>query len=246
MDNQQTEIRVRDFKRIVFFTGAGLSAASGIPTYRGKGGIWKEYDYERYACQTAFDRDPAAVWEFHNFRRGLVGACRPNDAHRRIADCQTHLETVDIVTQNIDGMHQQAGAERVFELHGSLWRTRCEGCGRVDEDRSSPLDKVRCPDCPSRHLRPDIVWFGDSLNQAVIAHAVECIENCDLLVSIGTSGVVYPAAQMPMYAKQRGATLVEVNPEETVVSRFFDVRLRMPATEAMDLLCEGVPVGRGL
>lgn len=238
MDN--TQIRVRDFAHIVFFTGAGLSAESGIPTYRGQGGIWKEYDYERYACQAAFDRDPDAVWEFHNYRRGLVAACAYNAAHRWIAACQASLPDVTIVTQNIDGMHQLAGATRVLELHGSLWRTRCDKCGARTDDRDVPFTATRCRSCASGHARPDIVWFGDALDQRVVAQAVGAIEKCDLLISVGTSGVVYPAAQMPMHAKQTGATLVEVNPEETVVSRFFDVTLRTGATAAMDLLCQGV------
>ena len=238
MDN--THIRVRDFEHIVFFTGAGLSAESGVPTYRGQGGIWKEYDYERYACQAAFDRDPEAVWEFHNFRRELVGKCTYNAAHKWIARCQASLPDVAIVSQNIDGMHQLAGATRVHELHGSLWKTRCDGCGARTDDRDAPFDNLRCRTCSLRYMRPDIVWFGDSLDERVIAQAVSAIEKCDLLISIGTSGVVYPAAQMPLYAKQTGATLVEVNPEPTVVSQVFDVQLRMTATQALDLLCEGV------
>jgi NAD-dependent deacetylase len=238
MDN--TEIRVRDYAHIVFFTGAGLSAESGIPTYRGKGGVWKEYDFEQYACQAAFDRDPEAVWEFHNFRRNLISQCTYNAAHKWIAQCQATLPDVTIVTQNIDGMHQLAGATRVHELHGSIWRTRCDYCGAVTDDRSVPCRSTRCTTCTNSYMRPDIVWFGDPLHERVIAEAVSAIERCDLLVSIGTSGVVYPAAQMPMHAKQTGATLVEVNPESTVVSRFFDVKLRMKATEALELLCEGV------
>jgi NAD-dependent deacetylase len=235
MDN--TDLRVRDFESVVFFTGAGLSAASGIPTYRGKGGVWKEYDYQRYACQAAFDRDPEGVWEFHNYRRELVGECAPTRAHVHIAECQKTMSDVTVVTQNIDGMHQLAGAERVLELHGSLWRTRCDHCGMLIQDREVPVADLHCAECAGRYRRPDIIWFGDSLDEGVIGRAVAAIERCTLLVSIGTSGTVYPAAQMPMYAKQRGATLIEVNPEETPMSRFFDATLRCGADQAMDLLC---------
>src|SRR5262245_5945137 len=122
-------IRLRDFEAIVFFTGAGMSAESGVPTYRRKGGIWKEYDYQQYACQPAFDRDPQAVWEFHNYRRELVSKCAPNRGHEIIAKLEAELPHVSVVTQNIDGLHQRAGSQGVVELHGSLWRVRCDICG---------------------------------------------------------------------------------------------------------------------
>ena len=149
------------FEHIVFFTGAGLSSESGIPTYRGAGGVWAEYDYGTYACQRAFDRDPAKVWEFHNARRLRMVAADPSDAHVMIARAQARHPAVSIVTQNIDGLHQRAGATDVIELHGSLWRVRCDHCGSHKTDRSAPLENVTCG-C-GHHYRPDIVWFGDGL-----------------------------------------------------------------------------------
>lgn len=221
-------VSLNDFQRIVFFTGAGISAESGVPTYRGKGGIWKEYDYEQYACQTAFDRDPEGVWEFHNYRRGLVAACEPNGAHEQIAEL-AKTKQVTVITQNIDGLHELAGTEHAIELHGSLWWVRCDACGARKHDRSSPLDPLKCDTCGA-YWRPDIVWFGDSLNGERIQAAVEAMQECDLFVSIGTSAVVYPAAQLPLVAKQSGATCVEINPEETPLSDVYDVHMRGTAT----------------
>jgi NAD-dependent deacetylase len=228
-----------DFNRVVFFTGAGMSAESGVPTYRGKGGIWREYDHERYACQRAFERDPEGVWEFHNFRRGLVQACHPHGGHRLIVAAQrANPEGTTVVTQNIDGMHQLAGSTGVRELHGSLWRVRCEACGLQHEGREAPLRTLRCG-CGS-WWRPDITWFGDMLNDPVVAEATLAIKRCDLLISIGTSAVVYPAARLPELAKARGAVLVEINPEPTPVSGWYDHHLRGPASEML------AQMGRGL
>lgn len=232
-------LRIRDFSRIVFFTGAGMSAESGVPTYRGKGGIWKEYDYENCAAQRAFERDPEYVWEFHNYRRGIVSKCAPNEGHRWIARCEQVLPSVTVVTQNIDGLHQAAGCQRVLELHGSLWKLRCDACGWREEDRSAQVSNLHCPACKA-YKRPDIVWFGDSLSPTVLGDVREALAACDLLVSIGTSAVVYPAADMPLIAMRAGARLVEINPEDTPMSAIYEVCMRTTATEALTTLCEGL------
>ncbi len=234
-----TDLRIKDFKRIVFFTGAGLSAESGIPTYRGQGGLWHEYDWETYACQKAFDRDPAAVWKFHNMRRAAVAACAPNQAHLAIARCEALLPDVTVVTQNIDGFHPLVGSRNLFELHGSLWRVRCDTCGAIKDNRDLPFEDLRCG---KGWWRPDIVWFGDHLREDVIEGASKAISACDLLVSIGTSGVVYPAAQLPRLAQRAGAVTIEINPEPTPMSDAYEVCLRMGASEAMALLCQGLDV----
>ncbi len=242
-------VRIRDFSRVVFFTGAGMSAESGVPTYRGKGGIWKEYDYETSACQRAFDRDPEHVWEFHNFRRGLVSKCAPNEGHRWVARCEALRPSITVVTQNIDGLHQAAGSRNVIELHGSLWKLRCDRCGWRDEDHAAPVEDLRCPTCAARpkaaggrpaYKRPDIVWFGDQLRAQVIAQACDLLLACDLLVSIGTSAVVHPAADLPLVARRAGARLVEVNPEPTPMSEVYDVCMRTTASAALTELCEGL------
>jgi NAD-dependent deacetylase len=224
-------IKLRDFERIVFFTGAGLSAESGIPTYRGKGGIWSKYNYEDYACQRAFDRDPEKVWDFHDKRREMMGSCEPNDAHRIIAEVQREIPATRIVTQNIDGLHQRAGATGAIELHGSMWRARCERCRKVVENFEAPISSRKC-ECGT-YWRPDIVWFEDPLDFETIQAAQESIAQCDLLVSIGTSGVVYPAADLPRIAVAQGATCVEINPEETAVSSWYQHHLRGPASEML-------------
>lgn len=224
-------IRLRDFQRIVFFTGAGMSAESGIPTYRGSGGIWKEYDYQEYACQTAFDRDPEKVWDFHDKRRAAVVKCEPNPGHRIAAKVQEEKPGTVVVTQNIDGMHQRAGAKDVVELHGSLWRVRCDRENVVRADETVPMTPRRCS-CGA-YWRPDIVWFEDQLDHRVVRRAREALEECDLLVSIGTSAVVYPAAELPRIAMQAGAVTVEINLEDTPVSALYRHRLRGKASEVL-------------
>jgi NAD-dependent deacetylase len=224
-------IRFSDFERIVFFTGAGMSAESGIPTYRGKGGIWGEYNYEDYACQRAFDRAPEKVWDFHDKRRVTVAGCEPNPGHRIVAGVQQRKPATIVVTQNIDGLHQRAGAVDVAELHGSLWRVRCDDENIVREDQSVPMSPRRCS-CGA-YWRPDIVWFEDQLDQRIVRRAREALSDCDLLVSIGTSAVVYPAADMPRIAAQRRAVTVEVNLEDTPMSHLYKYRLRGKASEVL-------------
>lgn len=217
------------FQRIVFFTGAGLSVESGIPTYRGKGGMWAEYDYEDYACQRAFDRDPSRVWDFHDMRREKVASCAPNDGHRIIAELQAEKPgAVSVITQNIDGLHDRSGAKGVVELHGSLWRVRCDDCNIVKADTSVPM-APRKHECGG-YWRPDIVWFEDQLAYPNLRRAEELLSSCDLLVSIGTSGVVYPAADLPRIAVMAKAVSVEINLEDTPVSHLYQHRLRGTAS----------------
>jgi len=223
--------RFADFQRILFFTGAGLSAESGIPTYRGKGGIWSEYNYEDYACQRAFDKDPEKVWDFHDKRRAAVAACEPNDGHRIIADVQRSRPGTGVVTQNIDGLHQRGGASDVVELHGSLWRVRCDREHVVRDDASIPMSPRRCT-CGA-YFRPDIVWFEDSLREETLRRAQELLLACDLLVTVGTSAVVYPAAELPRIAMKSGATTVEINLEDTPVSALYQHRLRGKASDIL-------------
>jgi NAD-dependent deacetylase len=231
-------MRLIDYERIVFFTGAGLSAESGIPTYRGKGGIWAEYDYEDYACQRAFVGDPNKVWDFHDKRRAAVAACSPHLGHRVVAAVQAQKPGATIITQNIDGMHQRAGATDVVELHGSLWRVRCDDCGTVRADMTMPMSPRRCS-CGA-YFRPDIVWFEDSLDERNIRRAQDALADCDLLVSVGTSAVVYPAAELPRIAVARGAATIEVNLEDTPMSRLYQHRLRGKASEVLAELADGI------
>lgn len=223
--------RFADFERILFFTGAGLSAESGIPTYRGAGGVWAEYDYEDYACQRAFERDPEKVWDFHDKRRAAVAACEPNAGHRIIAEVQREKPATAVVTQNIDGLHRRSGATGVIELHGSLWRVRCDAEHIVRDDASVPMAPRRCS-CGG-YWRPDIVWFEDTLSADDLSRARDVLMQCDLLVSVGTSGVVHPAAELPRIAMRSGATTVEINVDDTPVSALYQHRLRGKASEML-------------
>ena len=179
------------YPKIVFFTGAGMSKESGMPTYRGEGGMWTQYRYQDYACQEAFERDPAAVWEFHEVRRATAAACQPHQGHDLLAQLVKQRLAggrggVTIITQNIDGMHQRAGVADVYELHGSLWRVRCDHCGVTYENTELPVSNYR-HSC-GHYLRPAITWFGDPLDRSLLTKAVDAISKCNLFVSIGTSG----------------------------------------------------------
>ncbi len=209
-----------------------MSAESGVPTYRGQGGVWKEYDYRKYATQYAFDEDPDRVWRFHNERRTLLSGCEPNDGHRIIARLENEREHVTVVTQNIDGLHQLAGTDNIIELHGNLWRSRCATCGEKMESRDAPLAALNHASCGG-WWRPDIVWFGDVLSQANIDAARREMKACEVFVSIGTSAAVYPAAELPLVAKEYGAKLIEINPEDTPLSHAYDECLRGTATKML-------------
>jgi NAD-dependent deacetylase len=230
-----TALDLSAFREIVFFTGAGMSAECGVPTYRGRGGIWHQYNYEDYACQRAFDRDPQKVLDFHEVRRTKVLQCQPHAGHLLIARLQQSRAGVHVVTQNIDGMFQRAGVTVEAELHGSLWRVRCPRHG-IREDRSAGCYASRtCPQCAPEKvwLRPDIVWFEDAVDEAVFARAGELVRKADLFVSVGTSGVVWPAAGFVRLAREAGAHMIEINPEETEASSEFDLHLREPASVAL-------------
>jgi NAD-dependent deacetylase len=224
--------RFSDFERIVFFTGAGISVESGIPTYRGVGGTWSEYNYKEYACQTAFECDPQKVWDFHDKRRVATLACEPNEGHRIIAAVQAEKPNTRIITQNIDGLHQRAGAKNVIELHGSLWKVRCDTCGHFTEDLSAPITSRMCQ-C-GEVLRPAIVWFGDSLG-VEFTQAIVALDNCDLLVTIGTSAIVYPAAELPRRVDPDAVT-VEVNVAETEMTSLYHHHLQGNASQMLALM----------
>ncbi|MEQ1439813.1 NAD-dependent deacylase [Fontimonas sp. SYSU GA230001] len=217
------------FTRVVVFTGAGMSAESGVPTYRGRGGIWQQYDYREYACEDAFQRDPGKVLDFHELRRTHVLGCAPHAGHAHLAALQRGHPALSLITQNIDGLHQRAGSAVAAELHGSLWRLRCARHGVREDAAAGRFETRRCPQCGSM-LRPDITWFGDLVDEAVFGRARALIDACDLFVSIGTSAVVWPAAGLIPFAHRPRPYLVEINPEETEGSERFDAVIRAPAS----------------
>ncbi len=219
-------------ERIVALTGAGISAESGIPTFRGSGGLWEGYPVEKVATVEGFERDPELVWRFYDERRRNIAAAKPNDAHIVLAKME-RLYDFWVITQNIDGLHQRAGSRNVVELHGNIWRVRCTECGRVGYNYEVPLKEIppRCEKCGGL-LRPDVVWFGEPVYD--IDKAYSLAENCDVMLVIGTSAQVYPAAYLPRLAWSRGAKIIEINPQETPVSRYADFIMRKRATEAMN------------
>lgn len=227
-----TAFALHDYDRVVFFTGAGVSAESGVPTYRGYGGIWAQYRPEDVASEAAFQRDPETVIAFHETRRRHVASCHPNPAHRQIAAWQQRHGGVTVVTQNTDGLHARAGSEDVIELHGSLWRMRCRQHGAIVDLSDGPYRQRQCPQC-GQPMRPDITWFGDPVDRHAFEAAGRAVQQAALFVAIGTSAMVWPAAGFIEHALHAGATMVEVNTEATEASRCFAHCLRAPASQAI-------------
>ena len=232
--------RLRTARHIVVVTGAGMSAESGIPTFRGAGGLWRTHRPEDLATPDAFARDPALVWAWYRSRQRTVAAAEPNAGHHALARIEDRIAHWHLVTQNVDGLHQRAGSRAVTELHGSLWRLTCSaGCPRVEDISGSPVpgDDGLLPRCAcGAWQRPGVVWFGERLDEAALSHAWEAASACDLLIAVGTSGVVYPAAAVPEVALAAGATIVEVNVEETPLTAVADFVLRAPAAMALPAL----------
>jgi NAD-dependent deacetylase len=228
-------IDLRQYRQPLFFTGAGFSAESGVPTYRGQGGIWAQYNYEDYACQRAFDRDPQAVLEFHEVRRAAVAACEPHAGHRHLAAMQAAWPAAKVVTQNIDGLLQRAGIRVDAELHGSLWHLLCWRHG-VSEDLSpGEYRHRRCPHCDA-WLRPDITWFEDAVDAALFDQVGDWVRGCDLFVAVGTSGVVWPAAGFAQLAQRAGAHMIEINPQASEMSALYGTQCRESASVALPKL----------
>lgn len=220
---------------VVVLTGAGVSAESGVPTFRGADGLWRTYRAEDLATPHAFASDPQLVWEWYQWRRELVAACRPNPAHEFIARLEReHRGDFLLVTQNVDGLHRLAGSEQLVEVHGNLWEVRCTSCGRSREDRTVPFPELppRCDECRGL-LRPGVVWFGEALPEAALARAFASAERCEVMLVVGTSAVVYPVAYLPQLAKRAGAYVIEVNPDETPLTALADESWRGKAGEVL-------------
>jgi NAD-dependent deacetylase len=224
--------KLKDAKKIVFVTGAGISQESGIPTFRGTDGLWRKYDPMQLATIDAFYDDPKLVWEWYEERRKNILQAKPNPGHFAIAELEKYKE-VTILTQNIDGLHQRSGSTRVLELHGSIIRIKCSVCDFNDNIPTS-FDKLppKCNSC-NNILRPDVVWFGESLPQDIWSQAISEANSCDVMIIAGTSLVVSPANTLPVYAKQNNALLVEINPEETIMSSEMDLSLKMTSAKAL-------------
>ncbi len=217
-------------------TGAGVSAESGVPTFRGSDGLWKHYRPEDLATPDAFARDPKLVWEWYDWRRTRIAQTEPNPGHYALAEIEKRIPRFTLITQNVDGLHELAGSRNVLRLHGSIWIMRCTSCELEREDRRAPLPKIP-PRCACGGLlRPGVVWFGESLPSNVWRDAEAAASTADLFLVIGTSAVVYPAAGLAQIAKSSGARLVEINIAETALSEQIDEFLQGPSGELLPRL----------
>jgi NAD-dependent deacetylase len=238
IDDALLEIARQIPRRVVVFTGAGISAESGIPTFRGPGGLWRNVRAEELATPAAFARDPRMVWEWYEWRRSLIREARPNAAHLAIASLEAQLPAgaVLVVTQNVDGLHERAGSRNLIELHGNIFRVRCTREGTIarhDAVIDDPPPRCAC----GALLRPDIVWFGEMLPEGAMERAAEAIGQSDLLLVVGTSGVVYPAAGLVAVSNSLS---IEVNPQSSGVSEACTFAVAMTATEATPRIVDAI------
>jgi NAD-dependent deacetylase len=228
---------LRKARHAAVLTGAGVSAESGVPTFReAQTGLWAQYNPEELATPQAFRRDPRLVWEWYEWRRDLVRRAAPNPGHLALVEIENKLPRFTLITQNVDGLHAEAGSQNILELHGNIQRTKClEENVIVSSWEPSGDVPPRCPYCGGL-LRPDVVWFGEMLPEKTLQEAVQAAEECDVFLSIGTSGIVHPAASLPYLAQRRGAVLIEVNPDETVLTAQADIFLKGQSGEILPQL----------
>lgn len=224
-DLQRARARLAQARRVAVLCGAGISAESGVPTFRGPGGLWENMRPEDLATPQAFARDPVLVWRWYQWRRQLISRCRPNPAHLALAELERRLADFTLITQNVDSLHTLAGSRAPLEIHGSLWRVRCLDCGEEREDRRLDLPALpRCQACGGL-LRPGVVWFGENLDHGLLDRAWQAAEACQVMLVIGTSAVVQPAASLACAAQRSGAFVIEVNLEPTPHTSQVDVSL---------------------
>ncbi len=230
--------RLENAARVTVVAGAGLSAASGVPTFRGPGGLWKDFRPEELATPEAFARDPRLVWEWYDWRRQSIAGCRPNRAHEVLAAWSRRFATFALVTQNVDGLEERAGTINVLRFHGSIWELSCwDGCRAAparwrDETAPFPALPPRCPRCGG-FARPGVVWFGEPIDPGVLRASLEALD-CDVCLVVGTSAVVYPAAGLALEAARRGAFTAEINPEPTEVANDLDLAIAGRAEVVLD------------
>lgn len=218
---------------VVAFTGAGISAESGVATFRAQGGLWTKFKPEELANVDAFLANPQMVWEWYQARREVILEAKPNPGHYALAEMEELIPKVSVITQNIDGLHVAAGSSEVIELHGNIRKNYCQNCGkRYDDETLLHMQEVQRCECGGM-IRPDVVWFGEMLPEDAFALAEQRSRDAHVFFSIGTSSVVYPAAALPIVAHEMGAYLVEINPEPTPLTRYAAESLRAPSGEAL-------------
>ncbi len=226
-------------EKIVFFTGAGISAESGIPVFRGKDGIWNKLKPEELANFNAFLKNPELVWEWYQHRKKVVSDSEPNASHRVIVEMENYFPDVKVITQNIDNLHKRAGSKNVYELHGNIERNYCIKCKKVYHDNIPLEDNIPMCECGGL-IRPDVVWFGEYLPQDQFEASYLAAENADIFFIVGTSAIVYPAASLIYKAKESGATLIEVNIERTEVSSIVNSSLFGKAGEVLPAILSDI------
>ncbi len=215
---------IANSKKLLVFTGAGISAESGIPTFRGQDGLWENYRVEDVATPEAFLRNPRLVWKFYSERRRKALSVKPNAAHYAVARLEKLFDDFLVVTQNVDDLHRKAGNKKLIEIHGNLFREKCTACAFIRNSESSYEEPPLCPDCGAM-LRPDVVWFGEPLPEKEINEAFDFAEEADTVIVIGTSAIVFPAAQLPFIVYNHGGKVIEVNLEPTPVTDIANVSI---------------------
>ncbi len=231
--------RLAKAERVAVLTGAGISAESGVPTFRGPGGLWENHRPEELATPQAFAADPELIWRWYHWRRGLIADCRPGPAHLALARLEQRTADFTLITQNVDGLHAAAGSRRLLEIHGSIWQVRCQACGRQYRETSLELPTLpACRQCGGL-LRPAVVWFGESLDPELLRRALAAARACQVMLVVGTSAVVQPAAGLAMVAKEAGAVVIEINLEPTPHSGQVDLSLRGRAGRLLPAVVDG-------
>ncbi|MBE0431975.1 NAD-dependent deacylase [candidate division WOR-3 bacterium] len=225
---------LRQALSLFVMTGAGVSAESGVPTFRGADGLWRNYSAADLATPEAFSKDPALVWAWYHWRQGIILKAQPNAAHRALVALEARFERFLLLTQNVDNLHFRAGSRRVLELHGNIFRARCCRCGRkvphtIEEDAARSLPECACGGL----LRPDVVWFGEAIPSDVWQESVDFLKEAQAALFCGTSGVVWPAAAIPGFVREQGIKTIEINPEPTPITSIVDLSLRAKAGKAL-------------
>jgi NAD-dependent deacetylase len=238
-DIQRTRDWLAATRRLTVLSGAGISAESGVPTFRGEDGLWQGYQATDLATPEAFARDPGLVWAFYHWRRRLLAPLKPNPAHEAMVRLEEKISHFTLITQNIDDLHRRAGSRNLIELHGNIWKLRCVDCLAVNrnEDASLP-DLPRCSGCGGL-LRPHVVWFGEQLQPDILERAITATRSCQTMLVVGTSALVQPAASLALLAKKESARVVEINLEPTPYSHHLDLALQGKAGILLPQLVEG-------
>jgi NAD-dependent deacetylase len=223
-------------RSVAVLTGAGVSAESGVPTFRDANGLWNQYRVQDLATPSAFARDPKLVWDWYNWRRSVLSEVKPNPGHYALAELEKRIPAFTLITQNVDGLHELAGSQNVLRLHGSVWSVRCLACGQETLDKRIPMPDIP-PHCDCGGLlRPAVVWFGEPLPSEIWKAAEAAAQSADLFLVIGTSAVVYPAAGLAQLAKSSGARVVEINVAETPLTTAIDQFLQGPSGQLLPQL----------